>query len=354
MDTPNLNPDLHRASQRSDDAPPLGAAADSQDPTFRKAAILVAALSPQEADRILDRFEPDQAFRLRQAMVDLGDVDPREQQRVLEEFFRVGPLVPGHQVAGIELHDGLLQRLSSTDDEPAPDARPFGFLQDTETERLARALADERPQTVALVLSHLPPQQAGQVLVRMAPAQQVDVIHRLIDLEETDPVVLREVERVLQTRLSRQVQMQRRRVAGLKAVAGILQASSGEVGTQILDNLSLRDQRLAEKLGPAPLEFDDLARAGDSLWQALLDSVDADLLQLALIGARPQLVQRVLNLLPTAEAQSLHAHLESPGPIRLRDVDLARRELANHARRLLAQTPGTASRQADRLVHHAA
>lgn len=307
----------------------------SADPAFRKAAILVAALSPQEADRVLDCFAPDQAQRLRQAAVDLGDVDPQEEQRVLAEFFRVGPAAPDGRAVGIALDDGPMQRSAPAEDEWTSNEPPFGFLHDTEADKLARALAEERPQTVALVLSHLSPEQAGAVLVRMPGTQQVDVIHRLIDLEETDPVVLREVEHVLQTRLSRQVQMQRRRVAGLKAVAGILQASPRDVGSQILDNLAVRDQCLAEKLGPRPLEFDDLARAGDPLWRALLDAADPEVLMLALLGARPTLVDRVLRLLPADEAQALRDRLDRPGPIRLRDVDLARRELAGHAQRLV-------------------
>ena len=136
-----------------------------------------------------------------------------------------------------------------TGDEPAPPGgagfasvagrgEPFRFLRDAEADKLVRVLAGERPQTIALVLSHLPPQQAGSVLARLQPALQNEVVRRLVDLEETDPEILREVEQALQSRLSEQVQMQRRRVAGLAAVAGILQASDGRTGMQILDNLA--------------------------------------------------------------------------------------------------------------------
>ena len=67
---------------------------------------------------------------------------------------------------------------------------------------------------------------------------QAEVVRRLVDLEETAPEILREVEEALQSRLSQQVQMQRRRVAGLAAVAGILQAADGRTGMEILDNLA--------------------------------------------------------------------------------------------------------------------
>ena len=103
------------------------------------------------------------------------------------------------------------------------------------------------------------------------------------------------MEEALQSRLSAQVQMQRRRVAGLAAVAGILQAADGRTGMQILDNLADHDQNLAERLRPQPLAFDALAdvrraRAGRGgpRWPT------GNVLLTALIGAAPELVDRVL------------------------------------------------------------
>ena len=178
---------------------------------------------------------------------------------------------------------------------------------------MARVLAGERPQTIALVLSHLPPQQAGSVLARLQPALQNVVVHRLVDLEETDPEILREVEQALQSRLSEQVQMQRRRVAGLAAVAGILEASEGRRREmQILDNLARHDRALAERLGPRPMSFDDLADADASVLAAVVRSADADVLATALIGATPDVQERFLGRLPQSEAEKMRSRSNRP------------------------------------------
>ena len=116
-------------------------------------------------------------------------------------------------------------------------------FREAESDKIARLLAGERPQTIALVLSHLSARQAGGVLSRLQPNMQTEVVRRLVDLEETDPAVLQEVEQALESRLSRQVPMQRRRVAGLQAIGGILDASESEVRLQILDNLAVRDRK---------------------------------------------------------------------------------------------------------------
>ncbi len=315
---------------------------------LRKAAILVASLDTAAADAVLDQLTPEQARQVREIVVEMDDVDQGERQRVIDEFFSVGPQVPAkddHEYmvpVGVEL-DGRLAWLAARGGATQPDndghsaavaGHPFRFLQEAEAEKLVRVLSSERPQTIALVLSHLAPVRAGAVLARLPENVQVDVIHRLVDLEETDPEILREVEEALRSRLSQQVEMQRRRVAGLHAVAGILQATDGRVGMQILDNLASRDRGLAEKLGPRSLTFGDLADLEESTLAAVFDEAGPELMLPALFGAMPEVVSHVLARVPQADARALRQQLDHPGPIRLRDVEEARRQIAHIATRL--------------------
>ena len=165
-------------------------------------------------------------------------------------------MVP-RQPSGIELDGRLARRLADgsyrrAEDQAPPAAsgpsRPFRFLHQAQCDEIARLLAGERPQTIALVLSHLAAASRPVGCWSFsAPATQVEVVRRLVDLEETDPEVLREVERGLQSRLAERVPMQRRRVAGASAVSGILKASEQSVGRRILDNLATHDEGLAEQ-----------------------------------------------------------------------------------------------------------
>ncbi len=290
-----------------------------REPGIRKAAVLVASLDTADAGAILDRLPSEQAARVRQAVVDLGEISPQEQRWVVDEFHRIGTMVPKGQPAGIELDD-----------------QPFSFLQEAEGEKLAAVLMAERPQTIALVLSHLSPARAARVLGSLPGSLQVEIIHRLINLEETDPEILREVERVLQSRLAEQLGM-RRRVAGIQAVAGILDASAGEVAAQILDNLAACDRSLAERLRGEPIPFDDLATLSDAALGAVVESAGSELFLTALVGASPELIDRMVGCLPYGEAEAVRHKLDHPGPIRLSDVEDAQDRIAEQARRLVAK-----------------
>jgi len=244
----------------------------------------------------------------------------------------------------VELDEGLARRLGLSsagqsavrDEEPrgeprGPAAPPFGFLHDAETEKLAGLLSAERPQTIAVVLSHLPADRAAGVLGRLPAAVQADVLRRLADLEETDPTILRELEGALQARFSRQAGIRPKRVAGVGAIGDILEAADSRLAVQILENLAAHDQRLAERLGPPPVEFGDLALLDEAGLRLLLAHVESEVLSTALIGAPPRLAGRMMGVLAPDEAAEIRRQMDAPGPIKLSDLEEARRRIAERA-----------------------
>jgi flagellar motor switch protein FliG len=331
---------------------------------LRRAAILVSCLESDLSDLLLARMEPQRAQQVRNAVMALGPVDEDEERRITEDFLRRRPLIPPACPPGIELDDNLARQFQAVADDEEPvgskvsgfgiqgsefgsrgsrstgrDAagaarassgreQTFRFLRETEADKLARALAAERSQTVALVMAHLPPGRAGEVLVRLPPAAQVEVLRRLADLEETDPEILHEVERGLLARLSEQVQIERRRVAGWSAVQAIMESAEPRLGMKILRNVAAHDRRLADRLGHREFSFDDLLTLDRAGLTAVIEAADPELLTLALWGSLPEVVERVAAQLSPADARNLYSQLRELGPIRLSDVEEARRQIA--------------------------
>jgi flagellar motor switch protein FliG len=308
---------------------------------LRKAAILVAGLDRAAADAVLELLDPQQAQQVRHTVLAMDEIPAGEMEQVLQEFARLQPGRPTRESAGVELAGRLAQEIDwggASEEESAdeqPSGQPFHRLRDAESEKLAKLLSGERPQTIALVLSHLEPRQSGGILVRFSADLQAEVVRRLVDLEETDPAILREVEKALEARLSRQVQMQRRRVAGMEALSGILEESSREVSMKIFDNLSVRDRKLAERFAPPAVRFEDLEKLDDASLTAIFRAIETPWIMPALLGASQRMIDRVLNGLPYEQADEILGKLRNPGPIRLSDVETARARVAEVARRML-------------------
>lgn len=308
---------------------------------IRKVAILIQTLDRDAADLVLDHMAAEEAEQVRHAVFDLDPLDPAEQRRVIDEFLRASPQRP------VVWH-GRFQAAPDGGTRAAGKPHVFQSLCDMSPDGLTGVLATERPQTIAVVLSHLAPELASEVLVRFPPRVQTEVLRRLVDLEETDPEILAEIEQSLRCRLSQPFDFPRRRVSGLAAVEGILGAADREVGSQLYRNLSAHDTLLADRLRPEQMEFDDLARIDRADLEDLLGATDLKLLALALVGASPAVVQRLLAALPPARAAMLSEEMNHPGPTRLSDVEAAREWIGMIAQKLGIRSPRSAARRGRR------
>jgi flagellar motor switch protein FliG len=336
------------------------------EPGIRKAAILVASLDRAAADRLLEQLGPHCAALVRQAVTAVDEIDIHERRRVIDEFRRIGSLVPDKCPPGIDLDGPLarqLVRASSSDAHktasagqtslPAAsatptvgDAPPFSFLCDAAEGQLCELLSAERPQTIALVLSQLPPERAGAVLTRLDALLQVEVVRRLTDLDGSDAETLREVEQALLARLSRQFAIEQKRAAGPDSIVKILAACDSRAAASILDNLAEHDGPLAERLGRRPIRFDDLARFDDAALAAVFRAAEPEVVMAALLDAPPQLVERVLDRMNPEEATILRGKLDCPGPIRLSDMENARQRIAALAGQMSHRRPPEITRAA--------
>src|SRR5438874_223966 len=57
-------------------------------PSLRKAAVLISALDEPTADAILKQMSPEEAAKVRRALIELDEIPADEQQLVLADFLR--------------------------------------------------------------------------------------------------------------------------------------------------------------------------------------------------------------------------------------------------------------------------
>jgi flagellar motor switch protein FliG len=309
----------------------------------RKAAILIASLDHAGAEALLTGMSPAQADAVRAAVEHLGEVDPLEQNEVIDEFFRIGPLVPDKHPCGIELSDRAPvdfhapQMQETAHSKGGQGAAPLRSLKDIPLQVLVGFLRHEHPQTIAVVVSRLPSERAAEVLAALPAEMQIGVARRLVDLDDTAPTILREIEDAIAARLCEHAQSDRRRTAGLDALNKILGAANPQVKQHILANLSRHDRNLAGKIhfeAEPAWSFTDLAGVDAASLSALLHHAQREVVALALAGAEPEFAEQALAVLPTDESRWLRDALAHLGPTRLSDVEEAQRELADLAQQL--------------------
>ncbi len=148
---------------------------------LRKAAILLASLPADEAEKLLARFESGQVQALTAELIRLGGVEKNEERAICQEF--AAAVSPASQ----RDHWSSLP--------------PFSFLRHFDHQALAKLLKHEHPQTASLIVSYLPRAAAVQFIADLPPEQQADLIHRVSTLGYVDRQIVSEVEIGLQSRL---------------------------------------------------------------------------------------------------------------------------------------------------------
>ena len=222
---------------------------------LRKAAVLIASLDAKSADKLLDQMSDRQAAAIRNAIMELEDVSLSESDSVIAEFIHgdnQDQATVDLIADGIEIDPSLAKAINGRSMPPTysppREAPPFRFLHEAAGDLLSDYLRHEHPQTVALVLAHLPPEQASAVIVQLDAPMQAEVLQRVADLGETDREVIHEVERILESHVSRHLQVVERRTAGMATVHAIINAANSPQRGHVLENLVEHQQRLAQSL----------------------------------------------------------------------------------------------------------
>ncbi|MGQ0627698.1 MAG: flagellar motor switch protein FliG, partial [Phycisphaerales bacterium] len=223
-------------------------------PGLTKAAILLLTLDSTIAGELLKKMAPEVVEEVTRELASLGRVPDPLREAVIEEFYG---LSIGNQFAnegGLDYAKILLQQ--SLDSKQAEKVlqqiqtqvqkTPFSFLQKAESENLLTFIQDEHPQTIALIVCHLGHHKAAEILGGLPLQKQIEVIKRVANMEQTNPEVIKEVERGLESRLSSMLMQSMEKTGGVPTVAEILNLADRSTEKSIMEGLEAEDPDLVE------------------------------------------------------------------------------------------------------------
>ena len=141
------------------------------------------------------------------------------------------------------------------------------------------------PQTIALILAYLEPNKASYILTRSCPRSiQSDVAKRIATMDRTSPEVLREVERVLEKKLSTLSSEDYTAAGGVDAIVEILNLADRTTEKGILEALEEENPELAEEIKKKMFVFEDIVMLDNRSIQKVMREVDTQDLTRALKG----------------------------------------------------------------------
>ncbi|TXR53403.1 flagellar motor switch protein FliG [Reinekea thalattae] len=311
-------------------------------PMRTRAAMLLMTVGETDAAEVLKHLGPKEVQRVGTAMSTMPELRQEQIEGAVRLFLEE---VGGQSGLGVGANDYIRNMLT----QALGDEKAAGLIDriilggnttglDTLKWMDARAVADvirnEHPQIQTIVLAYLDADQASDVLALFPEKVRLDIIMRVASLESVQPAALQELNNILEKQFSSSAGTQAQTLGGVKTAAEIMNYLDSSVETELMDGIKEVDEDLATEISDLMFVFDNLIDLDDRGIQALLREVSTESLKIALRGAENDLANKILDNMSRRAAEILRDDMESMGPIKVSEVEVAQKEILGIARRM--------------------
>jgi flagellar motor switch protein FliG len=307
-----------------------------------KSAVLMLSIGEEAAAEVMKHMTQLEINLLSVAMARISSVSKAEVTSVFEEFVDVMLQETSIGIGAETYVQGVLERALGGDKAARLAARlkqgdyfaGIEAVQLQDPRVLAEMIKSEHPQIVAMIFAYMEPEQADALLKQLPPELVEQVIPRLATLDSIPPTAIRELNESIEDLLAGEAQQVHVNFGGVGMAAKILNRIDSERVETILKQIGAVDPELAKRIEDSMFVFEDLMRLDDRNFQMLLRSVDQKLLASALKGADPKHLDKVMQNLSQRSAEMLREEISARGPMRVTEIDEAKREVVATAQRL--------------------
>ncbi|WP_321994780.1 flagellar motor switch protein FliG [Clostridium butyricum] len=309
----------------------------------QKAAILFITLGPEASSGILKKLPEGDIQKITYEIANITSVTAEQREEILNEFLQINKardyIIEGgmdyakqllSKALGAQRANEILDKVS----EATAQYRPFSIARKADSKQLLNVITAEQPQTIALILCYLQADKAAKVMAELPEETQSEVAYRIATMNTTSPMVIKEIESVLESKLSSVVRTEMTSLGGVETLVGILNSVDRTTEKNITEGLEREDAELADKVKSSMFVFEDVISLDDVSIQRILREVEASDLALALKGCSDEVANCIYRNQSKRAAASLKEDMEFLGPVRITDVEKAQQKIVSIIRRL--------------------
>jgi len=300
-------------------------------PTQKVAALLIT-LGPSTASEILKNIEDDGLLdQITLEIAGLAKLPPDIVEAVVEEFYTVFQASSMIASGGMNYAQELLEKAYGREEASSIlnrlvtilNSNPFQFFNEADPIQLATSFQNENPQLIALILAYLKPEQSAKILNCLTPNIQHKVALKIAQMETTNPEVISEVEKIVESKFSNVVASDFSKAGGTKALASILNNADRSTEKNVIEMMEIETPDLATDVRNLMFVFEDIIKLDDASVQRILREIDSKDLALSLKGSKEEVKQKVLKNMSERAQGVLLEDIEYMGPVRVKEIQKA-------------------------------
>ena len=307
-----------------------------------KAAILLIALGKDYSAKIFRYLRDEEIEQLTLDITNVRRVDAETKQMVLAEFYEQCLAQNYISEGGIDYARDVLEQALGADKAAAVlnrltsalQVRPFDFARRADPNQILNFVQNEHPQTIALILSYLEAGMAADILNKLPAEKQTQVVARIALMDRTSPEYVREIERILDKKLSSMGMDDMMAVGGIESIVNILNAAERSTERRVLEALEIENGELVDEIRRKMFVFEDVIKLDKRAIQRVLKEVENADLTVALKNATEEVKKCIFDNMSKRLQEMIQEDMDYMGPVRVRDVEDAQQKIVNVIRRL--------------------
>jgi len=200
------------------------------------------------------------------------------------------------------------------------NSNPFQFFNEADPGQLATSFQNENPQLIALIMAYLKPEHSAKVLNYLPPETQAQVAMKIADMDTTNPEILTDIEKIVETKFSSVMVQDFSKAGGIDTLANILNRADRNTEKNVIELLEVENPPLAEEVRELMFVFEDIINLDDRAIQRILREVDTKDLALSLKGTKQDLRDKIFRNMSDRAQEMLKDEIEYLGPVRAKEV----------------------------------
>lgn len=310
----------------------------------QKAALIISALGPKDAEPILSRLSEDEVRLFARAASELGQVSAALLDETVHEFQH------SLETKNVNVNSDRLKEILSSimsadaierilEDMDESDGRSiWEKLSNSDPVDLSNFLAREHPQTVAVVLSRIRPEASAKIMSRLEPDFAQEVVMRLSKVSLLSSAVMDAVKDSIEGDFLRGARAKKSKRKPDELIGSIFNFMPGESRDKIMSDLEQTAPALAAAVQRKMFTFLDIPKRVDrASVTVILREVENEILITALSAAKknaPESKEFFLSNMSRRLAEQYADQIdEAPAPS-ARDGEEAQFEVIGVIRRL--------------------
>jgi flagellar motor switch protein FliG len=216
---------------------------------IQKAAILLIALGSERSAEVIKFLNEPEIEQLTLEMAEVRKVSDEDRSLVIEEFHQMCIANSYLTQGGIDYARDVLEK--ALGEQRAFDIinrlsrslkmRPFELVRRSDPKQLFSFIQGEHPQTIALIMTHLLSDKAAVLLSNLPHDIQPEVTKRIALMGRTSPEVLKEIEGVLENKISNLAPADYTTAGGIQSVVDMLNRTDPGTLKSVMDVLEMED-----------------------------------------------------------------------------------------------------------------